>query len=248
MATLTADDKRAIAQAEKLAVKTEKVFIDVTSRLLRDLDFSKELDADTLARINEFALLLDESVYDEIFEDFIELYGDRAEEIQSRISKAGRGDLVYSGADLDTMEAIINTDFEKVTNAIAKMGTTVRQEVIRGVLLGSSGQIDTEQITGGLSGAITEDAGKLKRNVETEIRTGEMAFNRTVSNTQALKLGFTEFQYVGPADGKMRDFCAEHIGRVYTFEQINGLDNGQGLDVFEFGGGYNCRHVWSPVK
>lgn len=50
------------------------------------------------------------------------------------------------------------------------------------------------------------------------------------------------FEYVGPPP--QRSFCERHIGNVYTEEQIDRLENGQGLDVRLFGGGYNCRHRW----
>jgi hypothetical protein len=56
------------------------------------------------------------------------------------------------------------------------------------------------------------------------------------------------YAYMGPADEKTRDFCLEHVGKVYTREQIDELDNGQLNDVFLTGGGYNCRHQWMEVS
>lgn len=223
-------------RAEKLAVEVEKIFVELTARLQRDINDAAELDLDTLATLNSYAQALEDSMYDEIFEEFLEIYGDRAEDIRSRLGRATGVPFEYSGADLDVMDAIINTDFEQVTNAINEIGTTVRQEVIRGAVSGAGAQFDTGELSG-----------RLKNNVETEVRTGEMAFNRTVSNTQAVRLGFDKFRYSGVRDGKNRDFCAERIGETFTLEEIERMDNGQGLDVFSFGGGYNCRHIWVPV-
>jgi hypothetical protein len=56
------------------------------------------------------------------------------------------------------------------------------------------------------------------------------------------------FFYVGPADSKVRPFCREHVGKVYSREQIDQMDNGQLGDVFISGGGYNCRHVFKRVS
>lgn len=56
------------------------------------------------------------------------------------------------------------------------------------------------------------------------------------------------YAYMGPADEKTREFCLEHVGKVYTREQIDELDNGQLNDVFLTGGGYNCRHQWMEVS
>lgn len=56
------------------------------------------------------------------------------------------------------------------------------------------------------------------------------------------------YAYMGPADEKTRDFCLEHVGKVYTREQIDELDNGQMNDVFLTAGGFNCRHQWMEVS
>jgi hypothetical protein len=56
------------------------------------------------------------------------------------------------------------------------------------------------------------------------------------------------FAFVGPVDKKIRPFCYQHAGRVYTRAEINALDNGQLPNVFLTAGGYNCRHVWQAVS
>lgn len=55
------------------------------------------------------------------------------------------------------------------------------------------------------------------------------------------------FLYLGPDDSKCRPFCAAHVGRVYKAKDIARMNNGQGLEVRTFAGGYNCRHIWSPI-
>jgi hypothetical protein len=56
------------------------------------------------------------------------------------------------------------------------------------------------------------------------------------------------FAYVGPVDQKLRPFCRQHVGKVYTKPEIDALDNGQLPNVFLTGGGYNCRHVWQVLS
>lgn len=56
------------------------------------------------------------------------------------------------------------------------------------------------------------------------------------------------FIYLGPVDQKMRDFCRERVGKVYTRTDIDAMDNGSLPNVFITGGGYNCRHVWKRVS
>ena len=57
----------------------------------------------------------------------------------------------------------------------------------------------------------------------------------------------TVYVYQGPDDGVTRSFCSELIGLAFTERQIRRLDNGQGLPVMTNGGGWNCRHSWSPM-
>jgi hypothetical protein len=56
------------------------------------------------------------------------------------------------------------------------------------------------------------------------------------------------FAYLGPADTKLRPFCREHVGKVFTRDEIHALDNGQLPDCFLTGGGYSCRHQWIAVS
>lgn len=62
------------------------------------------------------------------------------------------------------------------------------------------------------------------------------------------ELGAEEFTYLGaPPDEAMRPFCEEHYGKTYTRAEIDAMDNGQGLSVWEACGGWKCRHQWIPV-
>ena len=55
------------------------------------------------------------------------------------------------------------------------------------------------------------------------------------------------YLYVGPTDGKNRDFCSALVGKAVTKARMARLVNEQGLPVRDFCGGYNCRHSWSPI-
>ena len=53
------------------------------------------------------------------------------------------------------------------------------------------------------------------------------------------------YLYVGPRDGKNRPFCAQWVGKAVV--DPSKMDNGQGLPVEDYCGGYNCRHSWAPT-
>jgi len=73
-------------------------------------------------------------------------------------------------------------------------------------------------------------------------------YTRQVEALQASEDEGARFAFMGPVDGKTRPFCLEHVGKVYTREEIDALDNGQLDNVFLTGGGYNCRHTWMEVS
>lgn len=64
-----------------------------------------------------------------------------------------------------------------------------------------------------------------------------------------------EYWYHGPISDNTRQFCIDHVDGIYTEEEIRAMDNGQGLPVIRYVGGYNCMHElipcdknWSELK
>jgi hypothetical protein len=83
--------------------------------------------------------------------------------------------------------------------------------------------------------------------LQTEVRTKISQFGRSVNMIAADTVGLDHYLYTGPRDGITRPFCRPLINKVVDKTQLGKLNNGQGLSVRTSGGGYNCRHSWSPV-
>lgn len=82
----------------------------------------------------------------------------------------------------------------------------------------------------------------------TEARTRIAEFDRAVTAQAGAEAGATLAVYLGPVDGITRPFCAELAGLVCTNAQIGRLDNAQtAVSPLYAGGGYNCRHQWTPI-
>lgn len=81
----------------------------------------------------------------------------------------------------------------------------------------------------------------------TEVRTKLSQYGRNVTAVVAEAAGLDLYLYTGPRDGITRDFCRALINKVVDEKQMRRLSNGQGLPVKTSGGGYNCRHSWSPI-
>jgi len=82
----------------------------------------------------------------------------------------------------------------------------------------------------------------------TEVRTKISQYGRGVTAVAAKAAGLNNYLYTGPKDGITRPFCRQLINLVVSERQMSRLNNGQGLNVITSGGGYNCRHSWSPVS
>jgi len=82
----------------------------------------------------------------------------------------------------------------------------------------------------------------------TEVNTKLSMYGRGVTAAIAEEAGLSFYLYTGPQDGETRKFCSPLVDKVVSESQMRKLNNRQGLSVKTAGGGYNCRHSWSPVS
>lgn len=105
-----------------------------------------------------------------------------------------------------------------------------------------------DELVEGVRAAMATTFARASTAVETAIR----AAARTVNVDQAVKGAEAVgeevlFVYVGPSDGKTREFCADIVGKAFTVDAMQALDNGTDLPADKFGGGHGCRHTWSAI-
>jgi hypothetical protein len=77
-------------------------------------------------------------------------------------------------------------------------------------------------------------------------------YHQETTLVKAEVAGITSFLYYGNAMKTTRDFCLEHMGNMYTREEIDSWDDmdwdGKSGPAMTHRGGYNCRHMWRPVR
>jgi len=151
---------------------------------------------------------------------------------------------------LDNMEIIVNLSETKDAIKIRKeaegnfnkvagnVESGIEKELSNGIKQG----IDFEQLRQKMQSVI----GKGRRGAYAVANTGLTAHSRAVNLNGASRVGATKFKYTGPP--AEREFCQKRLGGVFTIEEIEKMDNGQGLDVRFYGGGWNCSHRWTPVE
>jgi hypothetical protein len=170
-------------------------------------------------------------------------YGDRLDRLVDRVLSARR--LAQQSARLSgafdarvaALKTLHETDLLEEGDLIAR---ALWQAVIRGVF----GARPVDLILQDLFDEIDASEAQIRTLYDTSVS----IFGRQVEALQAGDDPEAVFAFMGPADKKNREFCRQHVGKVYTRADIDQLDNGQIDNVFLTGGGYNCRHSWIEVS
>jgi len=138
------------------------------------------------------------------------------------------------------LEALKALQLEDLLDEGQEVARALYQATVRGVF----NSRPAAQILADLSAVLDDTAPHLATFYDTSVS----IYGRQVEALQAGDAPETTFAYMGPADSRTRPFCLRHVGKVYTRETIDALDNGQLDNVFLTGGGYNCRHVFVEVS
>ena len=83
----------------------------------------------------------------------------------------------------------------------------------------------------------------------TYMRTAAFGLSRAIDQEVYDKFGGTEqdslYLYSGPVDSITREFCIDHVGKVYSREKIEQFpaETGSPLNPFTAPAGFNCRHT-----
>jgi len=77
-------------------------------------------------------------------------------------------------------------------------------------------------------------------------------FSSTLTITTANEQGIDRFEYYGDLILDSRQFCREHVDKIYDRDEIKKIWEGEWAgkapgDPFIVRGGYNCRHQWLPI-
>lgn len=224
----------------RVATVVREIELFISSYMERFLDDLEDGEVDPIAALGSLMNAIKSAGLDERLAKVGELYGKELRKAQQVLRENGIDPLVNISED--TIAALIQFKVEQLEGIALRAVGDVRPILLQNIITGE--RFDPQSIIGRLNAPIHQ--------IETELRTAMMAFNRTITQVQAEAAGVERFIYVGPDDKLTRPFC-EHVLNdrdppIYTLEEIDAMDNEQGLDVHQYGGGYNCRHTWQPVS
>ena len=164
---------------------------------------------------------------------------DRA--IESALAALGGVDLPVSVTT--EIDAILKSQTKDIADVFNDASSTIR----RAIALGTTTSASLSDLVDGVAGVIGTSVTRAQAAVDASV----MAAGRTAVIRAATEAadGIVNLVYLysGPKDSRNRPFCRVHVGKALTESGIAQANNGQGLPVDAFAGGYNCRHVWSPM-
>lgn len=219
-----------------------KILADILSNNVRGLE------AATILGGIESALI--EAGLQEQLAGIERIYGNKLKDVRTQLRTNGFAGEVLTAEDFQLAETLITFDTTKVANRITEYVDDVSTTLMRGVILGEVSDFSVIQSDFGDS---------LISDLESEMSTLTSGFYQTVVGKKADDLGLNLYLYVGPEDAVTRKFCQQVLDGspegvssrkvpIYSREEIDSMDNGQGLPVFPYRGGYRCRHQWTPVS
>lgn len=160
-----------------------------------------------------------------------------------------------ASAALDTLQVVIGAVDPASLPSLDALTKATADQVFEDVILPGAMQATRTALEGIVVGVPERSAIKaMDQRLEsmvgtqmTQVNTELAQFGRAVTASAAEAFDLDLYLYTGPRDGVTRSFCRPLINKVVDEKQMARLDNGQGLPVKTSGGGYNCRHSWSPV-
>lgn len=157
-------------------------------------------------------------------------------ELGAALSAQGIDDRLTSAAE-DTIRAQIGTALDTLTAEAGATAGALREAVVRMFRESASPDDAIAEIAQGLDGSL----GRALTLVDTTM----MGLDRGITLEAADPQQFPGALYDGPLDALTRSWCAAHVGRAFTREEIDALENDVGPQPpAVYGGGYNCRHRW----
>ena len=131
---------------------------------------------------------------------------------------------------------------QDVTRLGGKLRTSLLDDVAR--------VLETNGTVGEAEDVVRRRTRQADHAVRTVAETAAGGFDRAATLAQSETVAGVRYRYTGPAAD--RAFCRDRLaeaadGVTYTAAEIRRLDNGQGLDVALYCGGYRCRHRWTAV-
>lgn len=237
------------AEIEAFIARLESVYSRAIDQIASDLDAGEASAVEAANQLANVQSRLIEAGLDDAISDLEQLYADELRFLREELAEARATGGVFSQADSTFLETLIRFDVEMVRGQSEFFGDELRSQLLGSLLIGERPDF---------SAAKEAIGSRLANQMKTQLNTLLIGFQRKVGRKKADDLDLQLALYVGPSDKVTRPFCLAALGQarpprgsnippnrnppIYTKQEIDRFDNGQGVPASVFAGGYNCRH------
>ena len=219
----------------------KSVFSDVVRAIVADLKAAPGADVPTKVR----AMGIEARALADILAAALEPTRDDLSDVMAELVVLSSLQLEAGGIDRAPSLSAISAATRRLDDEF--WGQTIIQPTAQRMYDGLSTALRGDTVDAVARRLRQSSGGSIGRAV-TEARTQLAEFDRAVTARTAEDAGAELFAYLGPKDALTRPFCDTIVDHVLTVEQVGRLDNAQTtVSPIISGGGYNCRHNWSPV-
>lgn len=230
---------------QQLAVSIENDALRYKRAIIRELDYlyrsmrntNSETKIEDLFNVASQRLRIPLNFRSSIENDLLQTQSNIADvwdEYFSDVAGAGKV-ITFSEADYERLVAAYSVQFNELEERLKNTIETQFKKSIHSEYSYSQLRAKLKQ----------KDLGDFHSS--TLANTAVAGFDNAYMVENAQQAGVTKFIYDGTLKATSREFCVKHFKNIYTLEQLRALNNGQGLAVVPFLGGYNCTHFLTPV-
>jgi len=169
--------------------------------------------------------------------------------IKSRIKPVS---LSFTQSDNALLKLLSDSAYGELSGITSQYSERVSMAVIRGSIVGANVDDITLEVTQLVEGG-TDLAGRsMASHAKTLVNTQYMEVDAAMTIRAADNIGATHFRYSGSLIKDSREWCQDHVDKIYTRKEIEGWGSSSWAgkkegDPFITRGGYNCRHYFVPV-
>lgn len=180
--------------------------------------------------------ILDESNFSNMFAADLQAEGQTA--INAAIANGQeKYKWILSHTQQKTVAKSVDILSRQTASQIVRVENTIRERIGRQIVEGiSSGRSSADIVSD-----VVAATGTYHAAAKTWENTARAGFTSTANIAVAKEAGVDKFVLVGASPE--REFCKKHFGKSYPLATWKKLNNGQGLPVVPYCGGYNCVHT-----
>lgn len=228
-------DVEAWARALRIFLQTH------SARILRQLQqrSGKISQLSISAALGQLEEAMNDAGLKEVFEEASGIYRDQVTRVLEETKLSTGETPQFSRVFQGQVEQFISLKNQGQTKTILNFVDDIRSIVAEQVLLG---------ITPDFNALADDAADRTVANLKTDFNTEVAAFHRQVTFEALDMIGADFVLYAGNVQENSRPFCRARVGKVFRYSNVKTWDNGQGLPVIPYLGGYNCRHRLVAIR